>query len=174
MKRDKSWFDRVTEVQEKLSVLPDDFPVDRELMQSLFGVSARTGLRILEFFGARTDSSGRLTLEVAALRAGLAAPDLEAALRQRAAVQQGKQDLLAVKRRFGLRRPDPAFPRVEDRPKWKLQDLPQAIQIAPGRLMIEFADIPDLLWQLEVLVSTLSDDREEAEKRLEPAPAVSR
>lgn len=168
MPRDKFWLERVPEVREKLSVLPEDFTIDREFAESLFAVSSRTALRILETLGAQRDDSGRLVLSRATLLKGLAAGEVEAALAERQKRQQGRNDLLTLKHRFARRRHDPTFPLAESQDKWEIAHLPTAIQLQPGRVTVEFADIPDLLWQLEVLVASLSDDRQKAEKTLEP------
>jgi hypothetical protein len=92
MPRDKSWVDRVPEVREKLALLPGDFAVDRDLVESLFRVSARTALRILESLGAQPDDSGRLTLPRDALLEALASPELEAALAERQDRQRGQPE----------------------------------------------------------------------------------
>lgn len=161
----KQWLDRLGGVSEMLAALPPELPLDREWVEQTLGVPGRTALRILVELGAEKDAGGRLVLSPAAFRQALEAPDIKESLAIRHAHRRGAEDLLAVHRRFrggqNLR-----FPLVEAEEPWSVRALPRAIELAPGRLTVEFADLPDLLWQLEVLVATLIDDREAAEARV--------
>ena len=161
----KQWLNRLGGVREKLAALPPELPVDRELLEALLGVPGRTALRILGELGAQKEADGRLLLSQPAFRQALEAPDIRESVAARQAKRRGAEDLLALHHRFrhgqSLR-----FPLVEAGEPWEVATLPAATRLAPGRLTVEFADLPDLLWQLEVLVATLIDDREAAEARV--------
>ncbi len=161
----KQWLDRLGGVGEKLAALPPDLSLDRELLEKLLGVPGRTALRILVELGATKDESGRLVLSQSAFRQALDSPDIRESVEARQARRHGTEDLLALQSRF-RRGYNHRFPLVENQERWSLDALPEAIELTPGRLSIEFADLPDLLWQLEVLVATLIDDRSTAEARV--------
>jgi hypothetical protein len=137
--------------------------VDRSALETLLKIQRRTAIRLLHQLGGQQLGKTLLIPRqqlIAALEACL--PGAEAGGPARTPAHTPSQIRRLHREAESFRFPDVRAPerRTADR-------LPAAIQIEPGRLTIEVADLRDLCAQLWVLLETCKDDWDGVEKKLE-------
>ena len=135
--------------------------VDRTTLERLLKIHRRTAIRLLHQFGGYQLGTSLLLAREQLIR------ELEAYLPQEAG------DLPAHApsqlRRLHREADQLRFPAVRSFERRTVDHLPAAIEITPGHLTIEVADLRDLCAQLWVLLETCKDDWDEVERQLEGA-----
>lgn len=153
----KTWLLRLPEIREELAGM--EVPViDRAVFERLFGIRRRRAIQLMHFFGGyqtgRTLLVDRLQLigQLEPLQAG-AEFVMEARRKQRLT-----KALEGIRRlRAGAR---VALPVDVSRLDEHMVDLPEGMQLEPGRLQVEFGRAEELLAKLFALSKAAANDFE--------------
>ena len=153
----KRWLERLPEICRALAAL--DIPiVDREIVESVFGVRRRRAVQLMRSFGGfqsgRTFLVDRLVL-LAQLRHLQEGPEFQGEVRRR---QRLIECLERLRQHHTASRV--AIPVAQDIFSRKLRDLPEGILLEPGCLRVEFDGAEDLLRKLYELAQAVANDFE--------------
>ncbi len=169
MPRPIDWFHRLPQIFDSLETPGRPALLNRQAIQTLFGVERRTAHSLLRRFGAE-----RLGNALVVDRHSLAQ-----ALRQLASqddVSRENRRHERVRETLAERRATLRLARItlHDSPAVEaLADLPPSIELVPGQLRIQFAGTVDLLSQLLALSRAIGEDFERFEALLNQDPLTS-
>jgi hypothetical protein len=141
--------------------------VDRGALETLLKIQRRTAIRLLHQFGGRQLGKTLLIPReqlIAALEACFPRGGADGETHTPAHTPAHTPSQI---RRLHREAESFRFPDVRAPERRTAGRLPAAIQLEPGRLTIEVADLRDLCAQLWVLLETCKDDWEGVEKKLE-------
>lgn len=153
MPRPVDWTSIIPEVLTQLRAMTSQ-TVYRGTLEQLFKISRRTAVRLMHEFGG--ERAGRTFL--------LSRPKLIAQLESIAVPQERQPSQVRRKHREAAAF---TFPDVRTPARRHAGQLPPAIQLRPGSLVIEHAGLEDLYAQLWVFLETCQDDRDGIEALLE-------
>jgi hypothetical protein len=165
MARPVEWFQRLPQILTRLEAPSCPAVLNRKLIEQLFGVERRNAQYLLIRFGAARLGNA-LVIDrqhlVGALREFSTQDNFERQVRRhehvRTVLSERRADLQLA--RISLR----------ESPARGKGELPASIQLAPGRLSIEFAGVVDLLSQLLELSQAIGADFERFEGMLNQDP----
>lgn len=164
-----AWYDRLTEAERQLDALPSPW-VDRQTLESILGVGRRRAQQILRPLVRHTIGKSGLAFkeDVVAYLKQLAAGDAASYERER---RSRLAERIQNWRRAAREQPPVLVEAPEAIVNQQLEQLPDGVHLAPGRILIEgFATPEEAKQKLLALILAIGNDPDEFDRRIGGAP----